>query len=97
MAALVYDPVEKVIVPGARCTLVDRDGGARLVTETDGFGDLWIEGLEQGTFDLTIEAEGFEARAFAAVDSGDGVNPGEIPLQRRQGLSPSRGRAADPG
>ncbi len=29
------------------------------MTETDGFGDFWFKDLEEGTFSLTIEAEGF--------------------------------------
>ena len=81
IGGLVYDPVEKEIVEGARCTLVTDDGESMRTTETDGFGDFWFENLEEGTFSLTIEAEGFNPLAFASLRTMKDVNLGEIPLE----------------
>ena len=74
--------MEKEIVKGARCTLVDDATGEKRETQTDGFGDFWFEGLEEGTFTLTIEAEGFAPMTYASLDTSDDINLGEIALGR---------------
>ncbi len=81
IGGLVYDPAAKEIVKGARCTLVGA-GGEKLETQTDGFGDFWFEGLKEGTFSLTIEAEGFAPMKYAALDTSDDINLGEIALSK---------------
>ncbi len=82
IGGLVYDPGEKEIVKGARCTLVNEATGEKRETRTDGFGDFWFEGLEEGKFSLTIEAEGFAPAKFASLDASTSVNLGEIALSR---------------
>jgi len=82
IGGLVYDPAEKEIVEGARCTLVDAETGAKLLAQTDGFGDFWFKDLKEGLFSLTIEAEGFVPTTFAPLDTTDDVNLGEIALSR---------------
>ncbi len=82
VGGLVYDPAEKEIVEGAKCTLVDAETGEKTVVETDGFGDFWFKDLKEGSFALTIEAEGFVPVTFAPVDTTDDVNLGEIALSR---------------
>ena len=83
IGGLVYDPAEKEIVAGARCTLVDAASGEKRETKTDGFGDFWFEGLDEAkTFTLTIEAEGFAPMKYTALDTSEDVNLGEIALSR---------------
>ncbi len=76
IGGLVYDPVEKEVVIGAKCTL--SDGRETL---TDDFGDFWFHNLPEGEYDLTIEAEGFAPKTFTALSTvGVDVNLGDIPL-----------------
>ena len=56
-----------------------RRRGPRAST-TDAFGDFWFNGLEVGTYALSIEADGFAAKAFDAVDAAEDVNLGDIAL-----------------
>ena len=80
IAGLVYDPVEKEIVEGARCILVDAETGEKRVVKTDGFGDFWFVGLGEKTFSLMIEAEGFAPISYSALDTRDDINLGEVSL-----------------
>ena len=82
IGGLVYDPAEKEIVEGATCTLVDDATGATVVVATDGFGDFWFKDLKEGSFSLTIEAPGFVPLTYAALDTSDDINLGEIALGR---------------
>ena len=77
----VYDPVEREVVIGGRCVLTS--DGATAETFTDPYGDFWFIDLPVGTFDVSIEADGFETVFFPTVDTAKDVNLGEIPLTRR--------------
>lgn len=77
-----YDPVEEVVVRNARCCLSGE--GTNLETTTDIFGDFWFKDLPHGTFDLTIEADGFESLSFKAIDTTqDSINLGDLPMNRK--------------
>lgn len=76
IAGLVYDPVEKEVVIGARCRLSD---GRE--TFSDDFGDFWFRDLPEGKrYALSIEAAGFALQRFEDLNTADDVNLGEIPL-----------------
>jgi Fe-S-cluster-containing dehydrogenase component len=79
IAGTVYDPIEKEVVVGASVTATAADGTAGAAV-TDGFGDFWIEGLASGEYEVSIEADGFEARVFEIVDTTDDVNLGDVAL-----------------
>ena len=77
----VYDPVEKDVVIGAKCTLTGN--GATQTVETDGFGDFWFRGLaDDGTYKLVVSAPGFADRTFAAISTATDVNLGDIALAK---------------
>ena len=90
IAGTVYDPVKKVVIRDAVCTLTKPAGGdgrgavtngeEALQANTDGFGDFWFEGLEVGTYSLEIAADGFPARTFVRLDTQADLNLGDIPL-----------------
>ena len=82
VAGTVYDPKEKEVVIGATCTLTPADGGAALTVATDEFGDFWFNDIEAGTYTLSIAADGFDVKAYDAIDA----------TERRQ---PRRHRAVD--
>ena len=58
IAGTVYDPVEKEVVIGATVTATAADG-ASCSAQTDAFGDFWLRGLDEGTYAVTITADGF--------------------------------------
>jgi tetrathionate reductase subunit B len=74
----VYDPVEKEVVIGAKCTL--SSGGETLTTITDDFGDFWFEGLDAAVYSLSIEAKGFSPKTIDSISTEQSVNLGDIPL-----------------
>jgi hypothetical protein len=80
VAGTVYDPKEKEVVIGATCTLTPAAGGAALTVATDEFGDFWFNDIDAGTYALSIKADGFDVKAYDAVDAADDVNLGDIAL-----------------
>jgi Fe-S-cluster-containing dehydrogenase component len=72
----VYDPGAKEVVIGATCTLSGDGSGT---ATTDAFGDFWFEGLEVGTFSLTIESDG-KTKTIDDINTEKDVNLGDIAL-----------------
>jgi len=81
VSGTVYDPVEKEVIIGAKCRLVN--GGKLWSTVTDEFGDFWFKDLAVGVYDLTIEAEGYEIKTFNGLRTRECVNLGDIPLEKK--------------
>jgi len=80
IAGTVYDPVQKEVIIGATCTLTKN--GTKLTKTTDGFGDFWFEGLDEGTYSLKIEAQGFPTKTIEHISTEKDVNLGDIPLSK---------------
>ena len=78
IAGTVYDPAEKEVIIGARCALSD---GRE--TRTDDFGDFWFKNLPQGTYDLRIEAEGFEPLTRTDLSVPADINLGDLPMVKK--------------
>ena len=78
----VYDPVEEVVIRGARCIL--RSKNQSLETSTDTFGDFWFRDLPAETYELTIEADGFQKKTFRNLHTGESINLDDIPLEREK-------------
>ena len=77
----VYDPLEKEVIIGAKCTL--RGEGTELETETDSYGDFWFKDLPAGgTYTLHISAPGFAAKTFENLSTEKSVNLDDIPLEK---------------
>jgi len=76
IAGTVYEPNTKEVVIGATCTI---SGDGTGTVTTDGFGDFWFEGLEQGNFTLTIEADG-KTKTISDISTEKDVNLGNIAL-----------------
>jgi tetrathionate reductase subunit B len=81
IAGTLYDPVEKEVIIGARCRL--SSGGKLMETTTDVYGDFWFNDLAVGTYDVAIEADGFEAKYFTGLDASKALNLGDIALTRK--------------
>jgi tetrathionate reductase subunit B len=81
VAGTVYDPVEREVVIGARCTLKDDESGETFAAETDNFGDFWFRGLaDDRVFTLTLEKNG-KTRAIAGVRTDKDLSLGDIPME----------------
>ena len=72
--------LHKEVVIGATCTL--NSNGKAMTATTDGFGDFWFEGLEDGIYNLKIEAKGFAAKTFDKLNAEKDINLGDIPLSK---------------
>jgi len=79
IAGLVYDPIEKEVIIGAKCTL-----GNGLDAETDSFGDFWFKNLPEGErYDLLIEAPGFEPLEVCGIVTDKSINLGDMPMKKK--------------
>jgi tetrathionate reductase subunit B len=81
IAGTVYDPIAKEVIIGATCSLVPKSGKA-LVINTDAYGDFWFHGLADGTYNLTITAEGFLPKKYEKFVLGNDINLGDIPVTK---------------
>ena len=82
IAGTLYDPEEEVVIRNARCRLTC--GDKTWETTTDIFGDFWFRDLPRGVYELSVEADGFEGRVFAEIDTKENsINLGDQPLNRR--------------
>ena len=80
VAGTLYDPVEKEVIIGARCTLTDSASGETFTVETDNFGDFWFKKLDDNrTFSLKLEKDG-KVLMFDEIITAKDVNLGDIPL-----------------
>jgi ferredoxin len=80
VAGTLYDPVEKEVVIGAKCTLTDTASGEIFEAETDHFGDFWFRDMKDDrVFTLGIEKDG-KTKAIENINTEKDVNLGDIPL-----------------
>lgn len=81
VAGTLYDPVEKEVVIGAKCTLTDIDSSESVTVETDNWGDFWFRGLEDNrTFSLEMEKDG-KTVVIDSINTEKDVNLGDLPLE----------------
>ncbi|MBN1628653.1 MAG: carboxypeptidase regulatory-like domain-containing protein [Thermoleophilia bacterium] len=82
IAGTVYDPKADEIVEGARVTLrLDGGSGAEVSVTTDEFGDFWADGLDKGTYVITIEKDGFAGKKLGPMEVTKDLNVGDIPME----------------
>jgi len=85
IAGEVYDPEIDECLEGARITLTDTKTGKTYVTETDEFGDFWLENLEWGhAYTIKIEKDGYIPWVLEDIKTDKDVNLGEITLLKRK-------------
>jgi hypothetical protein len=78
-AGTLYDPVEKEVVIGAVCTLMDNESKETFKVKTDNFGDFWFRGLKDDrTFSLRLEKDGKSA-SIDFIRTDDDRNLGGFP------------------
>ncbi|MFH0730154.1 MAG: 4Fe-4S dicluster domain-containing protein [Pseudomonadota bacterium] len=80
IAGTLYDPKEKEVIIGARCTLKDTASGETFTVETDNFGDFWFNGLKDDrSFTLTLK-KGKVTKTIDQVSSKIDLSLGDIPM-----------------
>lgn len=83
LAGDVWDPIDNEVIEGAKVTLTAEDG-TKWTTETDDFGDFWFRRLESGSYDLTIEAEGYKRVEKSGIKLEESLNLGDFPLEKQK-------------
>jgi tetrathionate reductase subunit B len=82
IAGTLYDPKEKEVIIGATCTLSGPKLSKAVITNTDGFGDFWFQGLPDGIYNLTVSAAGFLPKKFDKLNTEKDINLGDVPLAK---------------
>ena len=77
IAGTVYDPSAKEVIEGATVTL---SGDGNATETTDEFGDFWFDELSEGTFTVTISANGKTATVDDIDTTEKDINLGDIAL-----------------
>lgn len=78
----VWDPEANEIVEGATISLTLPDGSV-ITTESDDFGDFWFRGLNEGEYELSINAAGYEPIEKKHIDLKKSLNVGDFPLSKQ--------------
>ena len=81
IAGDVWDPEDNEIIEGAKVLLTMPSGEVRQ-TETDDFGDFYFRRIDEGTYDISIEAEGFKSIERKGIELTGSLNLGDFPLER---------------
>jgi len=81
IAGAVYDPIEDECIEGAGITLTGEDG-SEITTQTDEFGDFWLENLKTGNYSLLVQKEGYAPYRLESVSTDQDVNLGDLALVR---------------
>ncbi|MCF8024861.1 MAG: 4Fe-4S binding protein [Desulfobacteraceae bacterium] len=77
----VYDPKEKEVVIGAKCTLKDAQSKESFTAETDNFGDFWFHGLKDNrSYNLSIE-KGKAHKTIEDIVTDKDLSLGDIPME----------------
>ncbi|MBP1707527.1 MAG: bthL, partial [Chloroflexi bacterium] len=77
IAGTLYNPITREVINSAKCTL---SGGGRSYTAiSDEFGDFWFEGLEVGSYSLTIESGG-RTMVKGPIRTEEDVSLGDLAL-----------------
>ena len=82
IAGAVYDPEADESLEDVTVTLNDAEGKKMASLQTDIFGDFWFEGLEVGSYGLTIEKPGYLPQKMDAISNEKDINVGDIALYR---------------
>jgi tetrathionate reductase subunit B len=91
IAGLVYDPQIDEIVEGALVTISLEGAGAQgaagteVTTVTDEFGDFWVDGLERGIYQVSLQKEDYAKKQLGPIVVDRDVNLGDIAMQSAGG------------
>ena len=81
VAGEVWDPSVDECLEGTAITLTATNGGKKLETTSDEFGDFWFRKLEDGEYTLKIEKDGYFPFEIPQLSVSDSVNIGDVALK----------------
>lgn len=76
----VWDPVPNEVIEGAKVTLFGADGEKLVETASDWNGDFYFRKLEEGTYRVLMEAEGFQP-VEREIRLDKSLNIGDFPME----------------
>lgn len=81
VSGTLYDPKEKEVIAGAKCTLTDLETREAIIDETNAWGDFWFRGLPNNRrFKLKIE-KGKKSVTMDSICTDTDRNLGDIALK----------------
>jgi Fe-S-cluster-containing dehydrogenase component len=78
IAGAVFDQEADECTEGAKVTATNVATGASLTTETDGYGDFWLNDLAPGEYTLIVEKAGYLPQKMGPIDARKDINVGDI-------------------
>ncbi len=85
IAGTVYDPEADEIIEGALVTLSLGTERAETTMITDDFGDFLVDGLERGTYQVSIQKEGYLGKDLGPIEVHRDLNLGDIAMLTTKG------------
>ncbi len=83
VAGAVFDPEADECLENATVTLKNAKGKKVASAKTDAFGDFWFEGLDVGTYSLTIDKTGYLPRNIDGISTEKDINVGDLELSKK--------------
>lgn len=83
IAGEVASPAEDICLEGALVRATNLATAETVESRTNNYGDFWLKGLKPGTYELSIEKEGYYPKRITALQVGEALNVGEVRLYRK--------------
>lgn len=83
IAGSVYCPEDDACISHATVTLINLQNGEKYTTETDSFGDFWLEGLTKSTYAMVIKKDGYVSGEINYINTENDVNLGDLKLFKK--------------
>jgi len=81
----VFDPEADEIIEGALVTLTLGTKGTEATKITDEFGDFLVDGLERGTYCVSIQKEGYLSEDLGPIEVDRDLSLGDIAMHTTKG------------
>jgi tetrathionate reductase subunit B len=78
IAGAVFDSEADECTEGAKVTATNVATGVLVATETDSYGDFWLNDLAPGDYTLVVEKTGYVPQKMGPVDARKDINVGDI-------------------
>jgi Fe-S-cluster-containing dehydrogenase component len=78
IAGAVFDQEADECTEGAKVTATNVATGASITTETDSYGDFWLNDLVPGDYTLVVERAGYMPQKMGPIDARKDINVGDI-------------------
>ena len=83
IAGAIFDPEQDECIEGAVITITDTNTGEIFTTKTDNYGDFWFHKLNESTYSLLVEQEGYTPKEIPSIYTDRDINLGDIAIHRR--------------